>query len=33
MKSTPEQAESLMQLIDSAVWGEKLKIKFRMLLH
>ena len=33
MKSTPEQAESLMRLIDSAVWGEKLKIKFRMLLH
>ena len=31
-KSTPEQAESLMQLIDSAVWGEKLKIKFRMKL-
>ena len=32
-KSTPEQAESLTQLIDSAVWGEKLKIKFRMKLR
>ena len=31
-KSTPEQAESLMRLIDSSVWGEKLKIKFRMKL-
>jgi hypothetical protein len=31
-KSTPEQAESLMRLIDSAVWGEKLKIKFRAKL-
>jgi len=32
-KSTPEQTESLIQLIDSAVWGEKLKIKFRMRLR
>lgn len=32
LKSSPEQIESLMQLIDSAVWGDKLKIKFRTKL-
>ena len=33
LKSSPEQTESLMQLIDSAVWGDKLKFKFKTKLR
>jgi hypothetical protein len=32
LKSSPEQTESLMQQIDSAVWGDKLKFRFRTKL-
>jgi len=31
-RSTPEQTKSFKQLIESAVWGEKQKIKFRTKL-